>query len=187
MVSIRHLVTLPISIGAFVATFYVVGKLMFFLSIPVKIQTQFVWVLNMLDNHSRLESALLPMTTNAVLVIVFILQHSLMRSSLFSSLCLKLGLDTVERSIYNLATAAALHVSRLELPVQVLEFSTSDFQFLLVNWKTVGTFILWQVDVEKSQTLWWAFLIAHGLAWSIIYGGSVLMDLPELLGLKQVG
>lgn len=127
MVSFRQLFTLPISIGAFVATFYVVGKLMFFLSIPVKIQTQFVWVLNMLDNHSRLETALLPLTTNTVLVIVFILQHSLMRSSIFSSLWLKLGLDTVERSIYNLATAATLHVSRVKVSVQVLGLSTCGF------------------------------------------------------------
>lgn len=45
---------------------------------------------------------------------------------------------------------------------------------------------MWQIDVEAKPALWWTFVLIHGFAWTIIYGGSVLMDLPELIGLKQV-
>lgn len=59
-------------------------------------------------------------------------------------------------------------------------------QFVIVNWRTVPTFILWDVDVRDSPPLWWTFVGLHTLAWAIILGGTILMDLPELLGVKQV-
>lgn len=45
--------------------------------------------------------------------------------------------------------------------------------------------VLWQFDVDESSVLWWTFVITHVLCWAIIYGGSIIMDLPELLGVKQ--
>lgn len=60
------------------------------------------------------------------------------------------------------------------------------FQFLLKQWLPIPTCALWSVDVGSSNTLWWAFVLIHALCWTIIYGGSVIMDLPELLGIKQV-
>lgn len=45
--------------------------------------------------------------------------------------------------------------------------------------------VLWQIDVENSSALWWTFVTTHVLSWTIIYGGSIIMDLPELLGVKQ--
>lgn len=48
------------------------------------------------------------------------------------------------------------------------------------------THILWQVDVQRSSFLWWTHVALHSLAWAIIFGGTVLMDLAELLGVKQV-
>lgn len=111
MVSPRHFLTVPISMAAFVSSFLVIGKLIWFLSVPTKIPGQYVWLLNLLDDRSRLEAALLPITTDLILVILFILQHSLMRSAFFTRLWSTLGLATIERSIYNLATAATLCVS----------------------------------------------------------------------------
>lgn len=111
MVSYRHLVTVPISIAAFVSSFLVVGKLIWFLSVPTQIPGRFVWLLNLLDDRARLEAALLPITTDLILVTLFVLQHSLMRSAIVSRLWSALGLATVERSIYNLATAGTLFVS----------------------------------------------------------------------------
>lgn len=40
--------------------------------------------------------------------------------------------------------------------------------------------------MEKSSSIYWAFVISHTFAWSVICGGCVLYDLPELLGLSQV-
>lgn len=66
---------------------------------------------------------------------------------------------------------------------------TSDclfMKFLMQYWKTVPTFILWSVDVEKNTSIYWAFAISHMFAWGVICGGCILYDLPELLGLSQI-
>lgn len=60
------------------------------------------------------------------------------------------------------------------------------FQFLLEKWQSTPSFILWNVNVESSQILWWTFVSIHAFAWAVIYGGSLIMDLPELIGVKQV-
>lgn len=65
-------------------------------------------------------------------------------------------------------------------------FSSSPAQFVIANWRSVTTYILWQADVASSEWLWWTFVGLHSLAWTVIVGGTVLMDLPELLGVKQV-
>lgn len=54
------------------------------------------------------------------------------------------------------------------------------------EWRTTPSYILWNIDVESSNTLWWTFASIHAVSWIIIYGGSVIMDLPELTGVKQV-
>ena len=53
-------------------------------------------------------------------------------------------------------------------------------------WKPIYSFDVWKLDYPLNSTFWWLWSIAHVLAWASIYGGSVLLDLPELLGIKQV-
>ncbi len=110
MVKVRHLVTVPVSLFSFVYTLYAVGKLMWFLSVPNKIKKEYTWLLNILDNPSRFEASLLPITLDTFLIILFIFQHSLMRSDFLKSIWNKFGLSTIERSIYNIATSATLLV-----------------------------------------------------------------------------
>lgn len=110
MFKVRHLVTVPISLLSFVYTIYAVGQLMWFLSVPNKIKKEYTWILNILDNPSRFEASLLPVTLDTLLIILFIFQHSLMRSDFLKSIWSKIGLSTIERSIYNIATSAALLV-----------------------------------------------------------------------------
>lgn len=111
MISFKHLISLALGIGAFVATFYSSIKLMWFLSTPSKIKVQYTWVLNLMDNLSRLEVALLPITIDMILIILFILQHSIMRARVLKGFWAKIGLGTAERSLYNLSTAGMLIVS----------------------------------------------------------------------------
>lgn len=113
MAAYRQIITVPLAIVSFVSVFYSIGKLLIFLSAPAKIQIQYVWIINLLDNWSRLESALLPITIDAALIVIFILQHSFMRSELVKNIWCKLGLSTAERSLYNLVTAGSLLVSLL--------------------------------------------------------------------------
>lgn len=115
MFKFRHLITVPISLFSFVYTLYTIGKLMWFLSVPSKIKREFTWLLNIMDNPSRFETSLLPITVDTILVILFILQHSLMRSEIVKSIWNRIGLATIERSIYNIAASKALLVSNFAL------------------------------------------------------------------------
>lgn len=111
MVALRQIVTLPLALCSFLAVFYSIGKLMVFLSLPSKIRVEFVWLLNLLDNWSRFEKALLPITIDTILIVLFILQHSLMRTAIVKAFWKKIGLETAERCIYNLTTSATILVS----------------------------------------------------------------------------
>lgn len=110
MVAFRHLLTVPLAIGSFVGVFYAIGKLMIFLSVPTKIPLHQIWIANLLDDWSRLETTLLPLTIDAILIVLFILSHSLLRSEIVKSIWNKLGLTSAARSIYNLVTAATILV-----------------------------------------------------------------------------
>lgn len=111
MAALRQLLTVPLALISFVCTFYAVGKLMFFLSAPQKIHIASVWVINLLDNRAKIDLALLPITIDTILVVFFILQHSLLRTDFVKSIWAAIGLESAERSIYNLATAGTLLVS----------------------------------------------------------------------------
>lgn len=110
MLHARHFLTVPLALGAFIATFFAVGKLMLFLSLPSGINGEHAWFVNLLDNRSRIEIAVIPITIDTILVISFILQHSMMRSNFVKTIWSTLNLQTAERSIYNLATAGTLWV-----------------------------------------------------------------------------
>uniref|UniRef100_T1GRK5 Uncharacterized protein n=1 Tax=Megaselia scalaris TaxID=36166 RepID=T1GRK5_MEGSC len=58
MASIKHLIFLIISLITFGYTFLVVGKFMFFLSAPRNVAKPYVWVFNLMDNDSRIKTAL---------------------------------------------------------------------------------------------------------------------------------
>lgn len=111
MAALRQIITVPLAVVTFFAVFYSIGQLIVFLSWPSKIRIEFVWILNLLDNWSRFEKALLPITIDTVLITLFVLQHSLMRTNAVKALWRKFGLETAERSIYNLATSATILVS----------------------------------------------------------------------------
>lgn len=74
----------------------------------------------------------------------------------------------------------------IKFPCRKLTKVSIVYQFLIKNWSTVPAFNLWSVDLEKNESIYWAFVITHIFAWSVIAGGCVLYDLPELLGLSQV-
>ncbi|KAH8236568.1 hypothetical protein KR026_005623 [Drosophila bipectinata] len=159
-------IVLLASLATFVYSFYVVGHLVLFLSSPRSISKEWNWVFNLLDNESRLQTAYGPVVFDTLYLIGFIFQHSFLKSAFVKKLLAKLGLAGAERTIYSLTSSICLH-------------------YLILNWVTAPSIVLWQVDVEASAPLWWTFVITHGVAWIVIFGGSLVMDLPELLGVKQ--
>jgi hypothetical protein len=56
----------------------------------------------------------------------------------------------------------------------------------VTNWTVVGKWTVWSFNSPAYSTSWWILVIAHSMLWLIIAIGSLLMDLPELLGVKQI-
>ncbi|EDV96970.1 nurim homolog [Drosophila grimshawi] len=166
MPSLGKIIVLLTSIATFSYTFYVVSKLTLFLSQPRSISRAHTWIFNLLDNKSRLETAYGPIVLDTLYVIGFILQHSFFKSALVKNLICKLHLVAAERTIYTLTSSLCLH-------------------YLLQNWLPAQSIVLWQINVDESAPLWWTFVMTHILCWTIIYGGCFIMDLGELVGIKQ--
>lgn len=110
MAYVKQYLVLLLAILSFVYTLYVVTHLIQFLSAPRK--TSYVWVFNLLDNKSRLETAYGPLVFNTLYLILFIFQHSFMKSSIVKKAVQKLGLSSAERSIYSLTSSLCLHVRK---------------------------------------------------------------------------
>ncbi|XP_065075880.1 nurim homolog [Ochlerotatus camptorhynchus] len=167
MLSFRQLVCFILSLLSFISVFYSVGKLGVFLATPVQRDFKHVLLNNFLDDQALLKATLFSLCFNSIWIVLFVIQHSAMKADLVKSIWRKLGLEMAERSVYNIASAYCLLI-------------------LLKNWKTTQSYQLWHVDVQSSPALWWTFVSAHIVSWVVIYGGSLLMDLPELVGLKQI-
>lgn len=166
MPSFAKLILLPSSIATIGYTFYVVGQLTVFLSMPRSFSKAHTWIFNLLDNKSRLETAYGPIVFDTLYVIGFILQHSFLKSALIKNLLSKLGLSAAERTIYAVTSSLCLH-------------------YMIKNWLPAQSIVLWQINVDESEPLWWTFVITHVICWIVIFGGCVIMDFQELLGIKQ--
>lgn len=114
MAYVKQYLVLLLAILSFVYTLYVVTHLIQFLSAPRKTSKMkiYVWVFNLLDNKSRLETAYGPLVFNTLYLILFIFQHSFMKSSIVKKAVQKLGLSSAERSIYSLTSSLCLHVRK---------------------------------------------------------------------------
>ena len=52
-------------------------------------------------------------------------------------------------------------------------------------WQPITWVKLWHIDTSGTL-LWSAFTVIHGFSWGCIYIGTLMMDIAELLGVKQV-
>lgn len=57
---------------------------------------------------------------------------------------------------------------------------------LIWQWKPVHMYTLWNIDTPERSFLWWAFALTHWASWALIYVGSVIVDLADLTGIKQL-
>merc|ERR1712130_378967 len=92
---------------------------------------------------------------------VFILQHSAMKRLHLTERLQNTGLAHLERSLYVGSTNLCL-------------------LFLISFWSTSSS-LLWQLDFDTRIFSW-----VHCLSWGLIYCSALLLDLPELLGLRQI-
>jgi len=92
---------------------------------------------------------------------VFILQHSAMKRLQLKERLQNAKLGHLERSLYVGSTNICLLV--------------------LINFWSTSSSMLWQLDFDIRIFSW-----VHCLSWGLIYCSALLLDLPELLGLRQI-
>ncbi|XP_067951643.1 nurim homolog [Watersipora subatra] len=101
------------------------------------------------------------------LLVVFIGQHTFMACRYWKSLLAGIGLHVIERAVYVICTSLALQV-------------------MIDNWMATHSTQLWWIDIEGWNTLWLLFTVVHVIGWTLILGSVLLMDVCELVGVKQV-
>ena len=149
--------------ACFLYTFYVLCNFTYFLSNHKENEE----ANTVREKDDDVDSVLWQSIVNMCLLSTFMLQHSFMATDFMKHLFCKLHVDYMERSMYNVVSAAALHL-------------------LIDRWQTVPSIALWKVVTSSNSVAWFAFTGLHVLAWSIIYSGCLMMDASDLAGLKQV-
>lgn len=132
MASIKQYVVLLLAVVSFIYTLYVVTHLVQFLSAPRKTSKIYTWVFNLLDNKSRLETAYGPMVFNTLYLILFIFQHSFMKSSWAKKVFQSIGLASAERAIYSLTSSFCLHVCTLSQHTTTVLYLMNVLNFCLL-------------------------------------------------------
>jgi len=124
------------------------------------------------NNQFKLEvesnNFLYPLWMNGSLVLVFILQHSWLKTNQIKGYLNKLKINpSTARCIYVMFTSIAL-------------------QIVMICWSPVRSYNLWKIEITENSVTSFIFSSSEFLAWVFIYGGSLLLDFPELVGVKQV-
>ena len=101
------------------------------------------------------------------LISAFVLQHSLMASDFVKRMFSSLKIEDLERSVYNACSAAVLHL-------------------LIKTWVPISWMALWNIPTSPYSKIWLVIAAIHVLGWVTIYSGCLMMDMSDLVGLKQV-
>lgn len=104
---------------------------------------------------------------NSIWLVLFILHHSFGKHEIIKKSLEKIGLGTLNRAAYNVISSLIL--------LQLVE-----------KWIGVNKWTLWSFAIKDYSPVWYIYVLAHSALWLIIFGGSLLMDVPEILGVKQV-
>lgn len=120
-----------------------------------------------IQNSSSWSEILTAGIHNVSLVCCFFFFHSVLADPYVKNCFEKLSLKDVQRSIYVIISCAAL-------------------QLLFHSWKPMTGFTLWNFDIRHNWFLWLSYSILHVYVWVLIYVSNLLLDITELLGIKQV-
>lgn len=121
---------------------------------------------NFLSDDDARASVLWSLLLDASYLAIFVFQHSIVTNDFIRHVLSRLGIEHLDRSIYNACSSACLH--------------------LFINeWQQITTAVLWKIPTS-NDIIWMLFSGLHVFAWSIIYSGCIMMDIAELSGVKQV-
>jgi methanethiol S-methyltransferase len=109
------------------------------------------------------ETSLAAWVVNAVLLVLFAVQHSVMARPWFKRQWTQLVPQVIERSTYVFVSSAALVL-------------------LVALWQPVGG-VLWQIESPAARAV---VLAISAVGWLIVVGSSFLINHFDLFGLRQV-
>lgn len=104
---------------------------------------------------------------DSIWIIIFILHHSFGKSEIVKRFWEKVGLKTVERAAFNVISSLVL--------LQMVE-----------KWIVVNKWTIWSFSIRDYSPIWYIYILTHAAFWIVIFVGALLMDVPEILGIKQV-
>lgn len=143
-------------------TLYSIVKFVTFISTVASIND------GVISNESlELKFVVRALLNNSIWLILFILHHSFGKHENVKKFWHKIGLKTLERSAYNVISSYIL--------LQMVE-----------RWIAVNKWTLWGFEIKEYSAFWYMYILSHSVFWLIIFGGSLLMDVPEILGIKQI-
>ncbi|XP_013792017.1 nurim-like, partial [Limulus polyphemus] len=158
-----------ISASAFILSFATVWQFVVFLSshdILRYYRSKHVGAADQEIQYQYSNSVLWAVMVDAILILFFVGEHTLMARRSTKERLNQLSLGVLARSLYVLGTCLTL-------------------QILMKYWHPLPCGTLWEIDTLHHPFWWWLFVLTHIAAWVVVYGGSVMMDLPEMLGVKQ--
>lgn len=145
-------------------TLYSIGKFIIFVSLP---KNEKHGVITGKSSLSEWKYTLRALFNNSIWLVIFMLHHSLGKHENVKNMWEKLGLKTLERAAYNVISSYIL--------LQMVE-----------RWMAVNKWTIWSFAVKDYSPIWYICILTHSVFWFIIFGGGLLMDVPEILGIKQV-
>ncbi|XP_051161670.1 nurim homolog isoform X2 [Leptopilina boulardi] len=157
---------LSICSSSFLYTFYVMCNLMIFLSSHCDNQK----LVQLTETDEEEDSILLTiryLIFDTCLIVAFILQHSIMASDFIKEIFCSLKIEDLERSIYNACSAGALHL-------------------MIKFWTPISSLILWNINTTQNSKISLMMTAFQIIGWIVVYSGCLMMDIGELVGIKQV-
>lgn len=160
----QQLFSVLFTLFALSITLYSIGKFIIFVSLPKN---------GVIRNESGNEASsewkftIRALLNNSIWLVLFILHHSFGKHENVKKLWERVGLKNLDRAAYNVLSSYIL--------LQTVE-----------KWIAVNKWTIWSFSVKDYSPIWYIYILTHTVFWFIIFGGSLLMDVPEILGLKQV-
>ena len=132
------------------------------------------------------QSPLFYLWLDSCLVGLFILQHSYFKTNQIALHLRQWSVNpSLARCTYTLLTSLALQVVLFSWKeITVTTKCLGSTQALVAFWTPLFSYIVW--NVSDSSVLSSLLAVSQWVAWAFIYGGSLLLDFPELVGVKQV-
>lgn len=143
-------------------TLYSVVKFITFISLP-KVTNGVTGI----SSSTEWKYTVRAMFNNSIWLVLFILHHSFGKHEILKKLLEKIGLKTLDRAAYNVISSLIL--------IQLVE-----------RWIDVNKWTLWSFAIKDYSPVWFIYVLTHAILWLIIFGGALLMDVPEIFGMKQV-